>query len=288
MLFVELCAGSAAVSMAWLAGVKPPLGYQGSKRAFAQEILTAFGMRKADTEDRVLLVEAGPWGEAWEHWTTGGLTDTVARLREWLSSDPRTLWNSIHNSPVPTTRPERVAAWCVLQLWVVGKQLKKHRDGAWVRGGGFDRTSAYAAEYHAEYLARGGNPKRYPSKGYTLNGLVDMLEHMPDLSRVSAIYGDVRSVSPIPGAVVYLDPPYAKTAGYGHHQLSREDVYEVASKWAAAGCLVGVSEAEPLMLDWPCHQKLLPPKGRRRNNFTTSQDEWLSLSDCPDSRRAPR
>ena len=37
--FVELCAGSAAVSLAWLrAGAVPPIGYQGGKRAFAEPI----------------------------------------------------------------------------------------------------------------------------------------------------------------------------------------------------------------------------------------------------------
>ena len=36
MTFVELCAGSAAVSLRWLRrGAKPPLAYQGGKRGYA-------------------------------------------------------------------------------------------------------------------------------------------------------------------------------------------------------------------------------------------------------------
>lgn len=39
MTFVELCAGSAAVSLRWLrAGAKPPLSYQGGKRGYADAI----------------------------------------------------------------------------------------------------------------------------------------------------------------------------------------------------------------------------------------------------------
>ena len=91
--FVELCAGSAAVSLAWLrAGAVPPIGYQGGKRAFAEPILNALGLALggAGPDDRVVLVEAGPWAEAWQHWRMpGGRADTCARLRILAAEEPR-------------------------------------------------------------------------------------------------------------------------------------------------------------------------------------------------------
>ena len=43
---VELCAGSAAVSLRWLhPKAKPPIAYQGGKRAYADAILLAMGLR---------------------------------------------------------------------------------------------------------------------------------------------------------------------------------------------------------------------------------------------------
>ncbi len=82
---VELCAGSAAVSLRWLSSSgRPPLGYQGGKRGYADKILTAMGLCPGGgaLAGEVVLVEPGPWGEAWQQWKTpAGRTDTIERLR---------------------------------------------------------------------------------------------------------------------------------------------------------------------------------------------------------------
>ena len=67
-LWVEPFAGSAAVALALVGGSAciPPIGYMGGKRRDAPDILGAFGLRVGQGADHVVLVDAGPWGEAWE------------------------------------------------------------------------------------------------------------------------------------------------------------------------------------------------------------------------------
>lgn len=59
---VELCAGTAAVSLWALGAVQPLTGYMGSKRKDAALLCTLLGARNPD---HVTLVDAGPWGDVW-------------------------------------------------------------------------------------------------------------------------------------------------------------------------------------------------------------------------------
>lgn len=108
MTIVELCAGSAAVSLRWLArGARPPLAYSGGKRGYADAILAALGQQPgAGKGQEAVLVEPGPWGEAWELWRTPqGRADTCERLRASTSSAPWTPWNTSSCSPITPAGP---------------------------------------------------------------------------------------------------------------------------------------------------------------------------------------
>ena len=48
-------------------------------------------------------------------------------------------------------------------------------------------------------------------------------------------------VDPVPGAVIYCDPPYAKTTGYAH-RFDNEEFYDVVRAWRWSGHRVYVSE----------------------------------------------
>jgi len=80
---IELCAGTASVSLWALGRCKPLVGYMGSKRADASLLCALLDVdRKAP--DRVVLVDAGPWGDTWSTLSTKGGRDHVCRiLRAW-------------------------------------------------------------------------------------------------------------------------------------------------------------------------------------------------------------
>lgn len=279
MIFVELCAGSAAVSLRWLSSkAKPPLSYQGGKRGYADAILRAMGQAPGAGRGReVVLCEPGPWGEAWEHWRTAeGRADTAERLEAWAAEDPRTLWERLRRAPVPADVAERVATWAVLLLWSFGNKVDVI-DDSW-RVSGFNANSVSREKNRAAAVAAG---EVYTSSwsSLLLPTPVRNLRALPDLSRVRVHRGTAQSLSPIPGALCYIDPPYEGTTGYGC-AFPRAEVLATAQRWREAGCLVVVSEAEPLPLPGWHHCKLGGPVGFGRT-WSRAKDEWLTMSQPP-------
>jgi hypothetical protein len=86
-----------------------------------------------------------------------------------------------------------------------------------------------------------------------------------------------------PGTVAYMDPPYVGTTGYGH-DLPRSEVVTLARRWAAAGAMVAISEAEPIAdlvaEGWHAVRIDGERKGQART-FSKQKDEWLTLSNAP-------
>jgi hypothetical protein len=263
-VFVELCAGSAAVSLRAMRGsARPPLGYQGGKRGYARAILAALGLQPGACRDwRFVWVEAGPWAEAWQVWRTDeGRADTIARLRAWEGEPRREGWERLAAAPVPSEHFERAAVWAVLTH--AGHMSKgAHADGLVWRHAGVDAGWASGDAWKVG-----------------LGTVADEVARLPSLSRVEVIHGDVRTVEPIPGAVVLVDPPYAGTTGYGT-DLSRPDVLAVAERWRAAGCTVAVCEQEPLPLPGWHHVELGRSDGIKRT-FSRQQREVLTISEEP-------
>ncbi|MBK9645269.1 MAG: hypothetical protein IPO67_09015 [Deltaproteobacteria bacterium] len=68
------------------------------------------------------------------------------------------------------------------------------------------------------------------------------------LARLTVVHGDVRSVTPIPGARVLLDPPYVGAPLYAA-SMARAEVLRLASRWATSAERVLVCEGEALPLD---------------------------------------
>ena len=101
------------------------------------------------------------------------------------------------------------------------------------------------------------------------------------------IHPDARAVDPgpalPPGTVCYMDPPYVGTTGYAS-DLPRAEVVALALRWAAAGAVVCVSEAEaiPELVAEGWHAVRIDGErvGQRRT-FSRQQAEWLTLSRAP-------
>ena len=99
----------------------------------------------------------------------------------------------------------------------------------------------------------------------------------------ATIVPDARELHPPPlppGCVVYMDPPYVNTTGYGN-DLPREDVCELAERWASAGAAVYISEAEPLTeLGWHAVEITSTRIGQKRT-FSKQKREFVTCSVPP-------
>lgn len=276
-VLVELCAGSAAVSLRWLSPkARPPMSYQGGKRAYADRILEALGLQPGGgaADGRVVLVEAGPWGEAWSIWRSArGRREVIEYLRAWADLDPHQLWSDLHGAGVPAGTTVRVAYWTALQFFNFKSRPVLAVGGEWRTHG--IHPDVNAAAYAADYVAPDG--RTWKRRDRRLPDLITALEALPDLSRVEVIHGDARSVEPIPGAAVYVDPDYQGTTGYGY-TLPRPDLLALAERWRSAGCVVAVSEAEALPIAG-AHAHRLPAARGRGRTWSKQQAEWLTLSE---------
>jgi len=54
---------------------------------------------------------------------------------------------------------------------------------------------------------------------------------------------DYREHQPEPGTLVYCDPPYSGTLGYGGTNFESEEFWSCAASWRNNGCQVVVSES---------------------------------------------
>lgn len=282
---VELCAGTASVSLRALVGrpVTPLTGYMGSKRRWSPLLAEVLGYGTL-RPDAVVLVDAGPWGDVWTHLCHREVRrDVVAEFVGWRDREPHALWAELVGKPPPTDAPARIAQYLWLQarsagtipIWwsidrarwesATGSRTEtaqdrggmaaakrgagERADGPAYEAGGSRALGATDAAGATAASAR-GKPTHRGCRGVqypaTLAARVRALDAVP-WERVTVIAGDLRSVPPIPGADVYFDPPYLHCPRYAA-TCPRADVLAVALAWRDAGARVLVSEAEPLPL----------------------------------------
>lgn len=240
MTFVELCAGTASVSLWALAQARPLCGMMGSKRRWAP--LLAELLELTDLE-HVVLVDAGPWGDLWQTLSQGGpqLRADLARVLEaWGARDPAELWRDLVSVEPMVDGILRVAQFLFLQSRAAGSLPVRWDGGVW-RSGALGRISCKGAPKDGRW----GSGRR--TGEIIARRLLDL---EPIWSRVEIVHGDARKLEPIAGATVYIDPPYVGCPRYAA-QLPRRDVLELALDWQEAGARVAVSEAVPLeLLGW--------------------------------------
>lgn len=276
---VELCGGSAAVSLA-IDGLKPPVYYRGGKRRFAAEIL-----RHLPPVRPYLVNDPGPWSEFWLAMSD---EETATEIRYNIRdlaypSEPRVLFRRLASQQVPDDVAERVACWLAMQHYAYASK-PVFRSGSepdtWVTPG-FCGASADRAAQRERALAA-GNPDahRWAKTSRTLLDVVRDLETLCGKIRFAVANLGARELvgsNQIPeDAVVYIDPPYeGYSAGYSHH-LDRTDVLGLATELASVSRMVVVSEAEPLLLAGARHVQLSGPRG---GGATSSRvkSEWLTI-----------
>ena len=269
-MFVELCAGLAAVSLMLQGGrhARPPVSRMGNKAGYALAILRVMGLRPGQGADRYLWCEPDDGCRALLHaYTDRAMMQEAARIiRSWADEEPRALWERLRaEGAVRVGEAREVARECFV-----------HQGSYQYRGGasGIGRPDGRDAG--------GGFGAVAP--------LVEMLPRTlaPLVSHNATTHPDARAVDPIPGSVAFMDPPYVNTTGYGH-DLPRAEVIALARRWCGAGASVYVSEAEPiadLVGDgWRAVEITSQRIGQKRT-FSKQQREWLTCSVEPAWRPA--
>lgn len=262
MRLIELCAGSAALTMrAW--DREPLVPYMGGKGRYAESLLS---LLEIDRPTSVALVDPGPWGKVWSV-----LADPATRLEvrttlsEWSKQDPRGLWTDVASKPPPDSPVRFAATFLFLQrLSFAGKPVHVVKS-KW-RTGGFNETSAYGTP------AREGFGAVKPQ----LPSLVQRLADMPFICELEGRHHTakwLRIPSDARGTTVYIDPPYQGTTGYGH-DFERAEVINLALRWAAAGARVAISESEPL--DIPGWRSEPVQRSGKKSDWQTN--EWVTMS----------
>lgn len=121
-LFVEICAGTAAVSLRLhRRGARPPVSRMGSKAGYADTILGALGLTPGQGAERYLWAEADPGVRLLlAAYTDRRLAQGAAEIiRGWAGEEPRALWERLRaEGPckgAPGADAREVARW--LFLW---------------------------------------------------------------------------------------------------------------------------------------------------------------------------
>lgn len=268
---VELCCGTAAVSLRALAGrpITTLTGYMGNKRRWSTQLAELLGFGST-VPDRVVLVDAGPWGDVWAVLRDRERRHAVAAVLRGWEGDPHRLWQDLVVRPPPADDAQRIAQYLWLQArsagtipiwWAPERRRWESPTGSRTEAAHPKETPA-SIRKRAPKLAAGGayagagdatrrqkttpggcRGIQYPA---TIARRLEALDRLP-WDRVEVIRGDLRDVEPLAGAAVYFDPPYRNCPRYAA-VCPRADVLAVAARWQAAGARVLLSEGEPLEL----------------------------------------
>lgn len=162
--------------------------------------------------------------------------------------------------------PREVARWSLVRAWGYGT------------GDEMTQRAYFGPGLVPPSKSEGWTP------GLTAEGLIGRMGEAPEVSGVTS--ADARAIEPAdlpPGTVVFVDPPYVGTTGYGN-DLPREDVVEMARRWAEAGARVYISEAEPIRAlvaeGWHTVEITSQRVGQKRT-FSKQQREWVTCSVEP-------
>lgn len=146
-LFVELCAGTAALSLRLHRdSAKPPVSRMGSKSGYASALLRILGLIPGQRADRYLWCEPDPGVRLLLHaYRDATLARAAAAIiRSWAAEDPRALWERLRAEGPPRLPEGPVYAWEVAR-W------------AWVQGRGFHGAAWGTSFLPIEHPIQGTN-----------------------------------------------------------------------------------------------------------------------------------
>lgn len=241
---IELCAGTAAVSLAALGCSRFPVSRIGSKAGWVAPILDALGVQTP--LKTATLVEADPRLAAL---LAALLSDEGRRalavgVEASLSEASRVVWERARSGSTATDT----------LVWMAG-----------ARGG----IGGYKGAHKLRPSVDGFIPTRA--------SLVRRLRAFKVCGLATVLCADVSTLDPhgFEPSAVYIDPPYAGRQGY--RTTLTEPVEVLARRWCAAGHQVVVSEARPLEGANETREITALRRGQSRRSLTTDHAEWLSI-----------
>lgn len=113
-----------------------------------------------------------------------------------------------------------------------------------------------------------GEPRNYVAEGARAVNRIASAVAQTDTTFIHASYDEW---VPVPGAVVYCDPPYADTQGYSTGGFDSAQFWRVMDEWVAAGAHVFVSEYTA-----PDHWGVLLER-KHRQNLALSSDRTATV-----------
>lgn len=255
-LFVELCAGTAALSLRLHSRhARPPVSRMGNKAGYADAILEVLGLRPGSGAERYLWCEPDPGCRLLLAAYTDArvIREAAAVLRGWKDEDPRALWERLRAEG----EPKGVAEW----VWLHGRSYNtKGPEAGFLRSessAGTPVWNAHPPDYFASCVAA-----------------------LPALPASLLPSASLPPASLPAGTICYIDPPYVNTTGYAS-DLPRPEVERLALAWADAGASVVISEAEPIDLPGWHHVEITDTRKGQKRTFSKQQREWLTLSRPP-------
>ena len=144
------------------------------------------------------------------------------------ADDLMLMWNAARNGWVPPTALSRVEY----------EDLRRQSHASALRG-----FAGYACSYAGKWF--GGYATGHPGEDFARAGSRSVVARSVALRSVDLYLADYREMSDIATAqaVVYADPPYAGTTGYGATgAFDSRAFWDEAAVWRAQGAVVLVSE----------------------------------------------
>ena len=209
----------------------------------------------------------------------------VIEILQILSLEhPRVVYDRINKRAVPSIYDPRFAAeYLFLQRLSVNGKAVGTRNGTW-RSPGYNKDSAEGS--HRDTFGK-INPMipqliiLLSSWKKTLNW--DLIEDKSGQPLIKTSMIDARDILVVVDGitVIYIDPDYVNATGYPNGSLPRPDLIELAIKWAEAGALVMISEAEPIQelvdLGWEAVM-IAGPNPTNNSPFKSKKPEWVTVS----------
>ena len=180
-LFVELCAGTAALSLRLHArGARPPVSRMGAKTGYADAILRVLGLAPGARAAHYLWCEPDPGVRLLlEAYRDADLARAAAAIiRSWSDEEPRALWERLRaeGPPVLPATGAEVARWQVLGAWSFRRGEPES---------GFNAGVVYPQPATATH--HGGNGRSVATEAAAWDGLSEM---------PATIHPDARTVDP--------------------------------------------------------------------------------------------
>ena len=264
--FIELCAGSAALSMS-LEGNKSIISYAGSKWGYVQELLSLMKLNSNDVE-HITVIDPGLWGIIHKGLVSKARSDVVNEINRLAEIDGRKLFDDIKPKQLlqdDTTEKclgKRTAeALCKIAATFGGKEV-----------GGFKGKHKHRPSVDG-YI---------PSR-HTLGKRCAELHFNKEWTVIQDCAMKISTVSSNARTVVFIDPPYKSTKGQYLNTLSRRKVVDLAERWAQVNADVYVCENEPVAelvnVGW-LTKKLQKRCGQKRKDSKTTE-EWVTFRTAP-------